>query len=154
MEQSTARKIEELRPQEFSEEAKKFADFKRSLRAVKEASDSEDEKAVELMMKVYEEMSEHNSLLKEKYKSLNKFNELDSTELWHVVIDSTPGRKCQSFDLEGEDSIRLYMLRLLPKVNGWRKEVGLSGIKLSDLNIGIDDLEGVSLSETEIKELL
>lgn len=149
-EASTARKLEY---QEFSNEAKKIKKLKYHLCFFKDLEKSDDPKLEALMMKFSGKINQYAIDLGTKYKGLNKFKELDSTQLYHVIINSNLGSEYENFDLKGEDSIRLFLINLLPEVNEKRKELGLAEINLSELGISPEDLTDLDLADEKIKKL-
>jgi hypothetical protein len=115
-----------------------------------------EEKSIKLMSdpveNAWEKIKKHAKELKKRYQALGKFEESESTELWHAIIDSSPGWNCE-LDIKGEDSIRLFLIKLLPESNKKRKEHGLPEIKLSELGIEPEDLADLDLPESEIEKL-
>jgi hypothetical protein len=145
----------EIEEKDVTEEKKmakheKIEDLKEKNLKLKDLED----KISGLSMDVYLKINDHSLGLRAKYLASGNFDELDSKELWHMIIGSSPGWECE-LDVKGEDSIRLFLIKQLKEVNEKRKELGLEEIKLSDdiIKLRPEDLADLDLPESEIEKL-
>lgn len=140
--QNSAEKAEkQVEIVEFSPEGKKFIALRKEILAPKEFLANPDNEELE-------EVVSKSAMLIHDYcfekitrysKDDNSKEVLARTEMWHVVIGSQENRAFKKFDLDGEESIRLFLIKkALPQVNAWRVEAGLSEINPDDFGISED----------------